>query len=146
MSVPVWLGLTLVVSCWVMSWLGVGWRAMVTIAPFSHAVVFSCLIERAAQGFGGAWGRILACAPLVYLGSISYGIYVYHEAIPAFLVHWGLPWPDRSLGRLSLVVATSIAIASLSWFAIERPLNNLKKHFPYLSPANGADVRKPGCR
>ena len=34
-----------------------------------------------------------------------------------------------------MVLVLSIAVASLSWFAIERPLNNLKRYFPYLSAA-----------
>jgi peptidoglycan/LPS O-acetylase OafA/YrhL len=106
---------------------------MSVLRPFSYAVIFAWLVARAGQGFGGIVGRFLACKPLVYVGSISYGLYVYHAAIPGFLGRWDLPWPDRSLGRLALVVVLSIAIASFSWFAMERPLNNLKKYFPYLS-------------
>jgi peptidoglycan/LPS O-acetylase OafA/YrhL len=133
-AVPLWLGASLLVSCWVMCWFGVGWKAMTTIRPFSYSVVFAWLIGRAAHGFTGAGGRFLACRPLVYLGSISYGLYVYHAAIPAFLGHWRLPWPDRSLARLFMVLVLSITFASVSWFAIERPLNSLKKYFPYLYP------------
>ena len=136
-SVPLWLGLALLVPCWVMLALGVGWRPMVTLRPFAHAVAFTWLIARAGHGFEGIGARFLACRPLVYLGSISYGLYVYHAAIPAFLGHWGLPSPDRSLGSLFMVTVLSIAIASLSWFAMERPINSLKKYFPYLSPTNG---------
>ena len=129
--VPLWLGAALLASCWAMSWFGVGWRAMATLRPFSYAIVFSWLVGHAAHGFRGAAGRFLACRPLVYLGSISYGIYVYHVAVPELWSHWGLPLPDRSLRRLSLVLVLTIAIASFSWFVMERPLNNLKRYFPY---------------
>ena len=140
-SVPLWLGVTLLLSCWAMSWSGVGWKAMTTIRPFSYSVVFAWLIGLAAHGFTGAGGRFLACRPLVYLGSISYGLYVYHATIPAFLGLWGLPWPDRSLGRLFMVLVLSIVVASLSWFAVERPLNNLKRYFPYLRTTGGIGPR-----
>ena len=58
-SVPLWLGASLLVSCWAMSWFGVGWKAMTTIRPFSYSVVFAWLIGGASHGFtgrgGGSW-------------------------------------------------------------------------------------------
>ena len=78
--------------------------------------------------------RILANRVLLYLGLISYGIYLYGGASAAQIDRWGLP--QELAGWQSLlpqyVVVTAAAlvltvlIASVSWFVLERPLLRLK--------------------
>lgn len=70
-------------------------------------------------------GRAL-CNPIaLYLGKISYGIYLYHLLVGSYLFTTPLgkqsPW-------LYTVVSTAItvAIASISWYLIERPLLSIK--------------------
>jgi peptidoglycan/LPS O-acetylase OafA/YrhL len=90
-------------------------------------------------GFGGATGRVLELWPLLYLGRISYGIYIFHLLVPVLLATIadavGLDYRDK--GFLYFVVAGSatVAIAALSWHAFEAPLNGLKRHFPYRDAA-----------
>lgn len=74
---------------------------------------------------------IFRWAPLQYAGRISYGLYLYHLPV------WhALPWMSyrHTYGYwvcwLAYLVAT-FAVASLSWYAFERPINNLKRFFPY---------------
>lgn len=97
------------------------------------ALVSVWLIARAAEGFGGAAGRVLGCRPVAYVGTISYGIYLYHKFVPAVLPRayvevlpeWG------GLGPFVVWTACSVAVAALSWELFERPLNGLKRFFPY---------------
>jgi peptidoglycan/LPS O-acetylase OafA/YrhL len=78
--------------------------------------------------------RILANRVLLYLGLISYGIYLYGGAAAAQIDRWGLPrelagWQSL-LPRYLVVTAASLVltvlIASVSWFVLERPLLRLK--------------------
>ncbi|MCR9244362.1 MAG: acyltransferase [bacterium] len=61
--------------------------------------------------------RILTWAPLRGIGRISYGIYLYH--LPIF--HAWLR-PEPSGWRVIVVVTTTIAVASASYWIVERPL------------------------
>ena len=89
----------------------------------------------------------LRIRPLVYLGRISYGIYIYH-----YMVYWAFdgcgtkfddkaPWPLEVLKILATVV-----LASVSWHLIERPILGLKGRFRYRAsrPNQAAvDERRP---
>jgi len=63
---------------------------------------------------GGALARILSVRPLVAIGAVSYGIYLWHYAMFRFL---GL---DEGL------VATAVAVP-LSYLLVERPFLSLKR-------------------
>ena len=76
---------------------------------------------------------------MIYLGTISYGIYVYHNFIPYVMYKTlGLPsianvlvlpyaWPLDSL----LKGGIAVSVAALSWHFFERPINNLNRYFKY---------------
>jgi peptidoglycan/LPS O-acetylase OafA/YrhL len=100
----------------------------------AFALISVWLVAGASRGFGGLGGRVLSLSPLVYLGTISYGIYLYH-----FFAIWGfqaaLGWnrgqyPNQGMYFVVLTAAT-VVVATGSWFALERPVNGLKRHFPY---------------
>jgi peptidoglycan/LPS O-acetylase OafA/YrhL len=67
---------------------------------------------------------------LVYLGQMSYGIYLYH-----YLVYWAVDrwWPQAvaTWWGGAIKVAISLAIAAASWHAVERPILALKDRFRY---------------
>jgi peptidoglycan/LPS O-acetylase OafA/YrhL len=83
----------------------------------------------------GVVRRILANRVLLYLGLISYGIYLYGGAATVQLDRWGLPrellasWQSR-LPAYLVVAATALVfttlIASISWFVLERPILRFK--------------------
>lgn len=104
------------------------------------------LVWAAATETTGVAGRVLAAAPMAYLGRISYGIYVYHGfaggAVPRLFEVIGLPYPDGVYWRAAVLIAASIALASASWHLLESPLNELKRYFPYHSrkPVGGVTV------
>jgi len=78
----------------------------------------------------GLLRRALANPVLVYLGLISYGIYLYNLALITKLDEWGfgddLPGVHPYLEWLALATLASAAVATVSWFALERPALRLK--------------------
>jgi peptidoglycan/LPS O-acetylase OafA/YrhL len=75
---------------------------------------------------------LLDSRPLVALGTVSFGIYLWHQPLLFFLRGSSLePSPVLSmpatLGLSVLILAIAIAIATVSWHAIERPLQNLAR-------------------
>jgi peptidoglycan/LPS O-acetylase OafA/YrhL len=119
------------------------------------AFVFTWLVAGASRGFSGIGRTLLESRAVVYLGKISYGVYVYHLFVPTLLgiifQMVGLALPADPFLRFGVFTATTIALASLSWFAFERPINRLKDRLAYdlptpvagiqlLSPTRGIDV------
>ncbi len=99
------------------------------------------LVLRAAQGFRGPIGRMLASGPLVYLGKISYGLYLLHKPIPYLLREFGVDVDSIPPGiDFLLYTGLAIVVASLSWYLLEGPINELKRHFPNRTRIVGATV------
>lgn len=98
------------------------------------AFVFGWVIAAASRGMKGSIGRILEARAIVYIGKISYGVYLCHAFSP-FVVTWVM----RVIGvqrsspvvLFCLFVATTVAIASLSWLLWERPIRSLRNRFAY---------------
>jgi len=124
------------------------WHATsVVFKDVSATLVCTWIVNRATTGFTGAVKRFLEWRPLVYVGTISYGMYVYHMFLISVLswlaVVFGRPdiFPNKDGLQLFIYVSlATIAVASLSWHFFEKPLNNLKKHFPYSQKS-----RFPSC-
>jgi peptidoglycan/LPS O-acetylase OafA/YrhL len=62
---------------------------------------------------------------------------VIHRLVPEAVAHaeqafhvW-LRLPGPGPGRCLYVLVVSVAAAEISWICLERPLNALKRHFPY---------------
>lgn len=106
-----------------------------TLGDLGTAMMFAWLIGEALSGFKGPIGRLLEFKPLIYLGKITYDIYVYHNFVPPILVaifeRLGIPF--HTPGFISFIISgtISVLIASLSWHLFEPPINNLKNRFPY---------------
>lgn len=98
----------------------------------AYAALSAVVIVAAVAAPGGLFGRALAVRPLVWLGEISYGVYLYHW--PVFL------WlsPDRTgldpgpLCVVRLAVTLALAATSLRW--LEGPIRDAGKR-----PAGPAD-------
>jgi peptidoglycan/LPS O-acetylase OafA/YrhL len=90
--------------------------------------------------------RFFEWAPLVYIGQISYGIYIFHnflynayhsspnnpfvKIVNSINTSFGDGFYGTSLKILFLYICV-VLIASLSWYIIEKPINKLKNRYGY---------------
>ena len=97
----------------------------------------------------GAVRRILSNRALLYLGLISYGVYLWHGAVFTQLERWGLD--DSVHGGagpfflwVAVVLAAAAAIATASYYLLERPALSLKGRVsPQPEPAPGEALAEP---
>lgn len=89
------------------------------------------VISKALSGFKGTLKYFFENRVLIYLGKISYGLYLYHKFIPSVYINLGFPDSDNLFFKFLSYSLMLIIIASVSWYLIEKPLNGLKKHFSY---------------
>lgn len=88
------------------------------------ALIGFFLVGNATYGIGGVGGKILSHKWVVYLGKISFSMYLFHNFIPGFYL--GTPWPESEIARAPMYLVSLIIISSASWFLIERPFQILK--------------------
>ena len=133
-GMPVLLGLVagivVMAAAFALDRLAPALRANLYLKPVAFAAIAAWVVDRGARGIRGPIGAFLASPPMVYLGAISYGLYVYHAAIPPILKACGIEIPVNAL-YFPIMLGLTVAIASVSWFAFEKPLNDLKRFFPY---------------
>ena len=94
----------------------------------------------------GLPGRLLASRVAVYLGLISYGVYLYHDAVIRQLTEsTDLPGVGlRFAVNVVVGIAGAVVLASLSYYVVERPALRLKRYFPLRTPAaRGEAVAEP---
>jgi peptidoglycan/LPS O-acetylase OafA/YrhL len=106
------------------------WRA---VRYSGLALGFAGLVAAALiPGMLPAW---LTRAPLRYVGRISYGIYLSHTLVLILFEHvevpalFGLPHAVLVGLRFLVACAVVVALATLSWFAFERPILAWKTRF-----------------
>jgi peptidoglycan/LPS O-acetylase OafA/YrhL len=77
---------------------------------------------------------ILRSRPLVYLGTISYGIYLYHQLF-VLSSHELAAFLNITLGPALWIIecVLTLGVATLSWHFVERPILRLKDRIPYSS-------------
>lgn len=97
-------------------------------------LIFTWLVDRTARGFKGIIGQTLEFKPIVYVGKISYGIYVIHNFMPhivnkAFHV-FGIS-DYRPITVVLFSTVGTIVVATISWRFLESPINDIKRFFPY---------------
>ncbi len=70
---------------------------------------------------------VLRFTPLVWIGRISYGLYLWHWPVRLFVYPKnGLP---ASFGQLLIVVVLSLSLTTLSYYFVEKPFLRWKKRF-----------------
>jgi peptidoglycan/LPS O-acetylase OafA/YrhL len=109
---------------------------------FQHlasAVLAAALVAPAVFGDGGRIRALLTWRPLMLVGVVSYGIYLWQGA-------WVVKLPDHGFAELAAItVLASVATATLSYRLLERPLMRLKnrRSDPPRTAAGPASARAP---
>jgi peptidoglycan/LPS O-acetylase OafA/YrhL len=112
---------------------GISEHVIFAISPLGWGLVCTWLVHRAARRVHGWIGKVLRAAPLVYVGTISYGVYLFHPFISTYVNEGGRR-------KFIAVMLISFAAAATSWRLFEQPINALKKHFPYLPAPQAPQV------
>ena len=109
------------------------WPVQLALHIACQGIIGVWLVSGASLGFSGVAGWVLGSKPLVYVGRISYGVYVYHGFVLAAEGKWfSRIRPRAGLHEFVAVLAVTIVVAAISWHLFESPINGLKKYFPYL--------------
>lgn len=94
------------------------------------------------SAFKGVAKQILENRAIVYLGKISYGLYVYHHFMPFVFEKLGFDPTRHSLAmNAGFYFLAAISISALSWHLFEKPINGLKKYFTYTATEKPAETR-----
>jgi peptidoglycan/LPS O-acetylase OafA/YrhL len=109
--------------------------SIVDVAPVSRgiltAVITTIAIRAIVADAQGPTARLLGSAPMVAIGRISYGIYLWHWPI---VVLAALRWDLGPAALFALSGGGSVALAALSFVALERPIRRSRRLDRY-SPA-----------
>jgi peptidoglycan/LPS O-acetylase OafA/YrhL len=124
---------------------------VIAIVPSALAALFTAAVAFAATSSGDTVAYRLCTVPLLRgLGTISYGLYVFHLPVLSFVGRWAGPGVlsaglgSEFAGVLAFCVvgiSLSCAVAAGSWIFFEGPVLKLKRHFKH-NPAG----RRSGAR
>jgi peptidoglycan/LPS O-acetylase OafA/YrhL len=141
MNTGLLLGVPLLLSSLALRYAGYAGVAFEVALDLGVSLSAAWIVGRAATGFSGSVGATLLAKPVVYVGTISYGLYLCHGFIPYVLGRYiegfiDLPWPARFV----MLTMATVAAASLSWKLFEAPILSLKDRLaPSQEPVH--DVR-----
>lgn len=115
-----------------------------SVAEFRHglllvvAVAAVFVVAPVALEQRGAVARVLAWRPLVWLGAISYGVYLWHW--PIFLTLNGERTGWTGFQLFGVRCAATVAVAAASWWLIEQPIRRWRPSGVPLLPLAAATV------
>ena len=89
------------------------------------AATTALLLINLVSGQTGTFNKLMETRPLVWIGKISYGLYLWHYPVFKWIKYANAPWPVK----LALALLGTFAVASVSFYLLERPLLRLKKRF-----------------
>lgn len=115
------LGALLIVASLVTFYAAMPFPGVRALAPCLGA---ACVLQ-AGEGGSSQTARLLSLKPIVFVGLISYSLYLWHWPIIVFTRLWWVA-PLGAVGD-TVVLGASVAAGTLSWWFIERPYR-LRSH------------------
>ncbi len=99
---------------------------------FFTSLIYFFVVGLAAQNkFTGVIKYMLENKVALYIGKISYGIYIIHNFVKALFFNFFArklpPTSDQGV-RIFYWIALTLLLASISWYLIEKPFLKLKKN------------------
>lgn len=92
------------------------------------AVGWAVVVLASTNGMPGPVRSVFSARPLVLLGTISYGVYLWHWPVQLALTPARLDWPDAAL--IAVRLALTMALAVVSYVVVERPLRRAGRARP----------------
>ncbi len=118
------------------------------------------IIDIANRGYTGIAKKFLENRVVQYLSKISYGIYLYHLIVTVFFwkifdvaQHYFSGYDLSAIGKLAespftsfwIYMILAIGCASISWYCLEQPIDNIRKLIFYVMPKKKmTEEKKPG--
>jgi peptidoglycan/LPS O-acetylase OafA/YrhL len=125
-TVPRWSGGVGLLGMAIVCWAAVTWPAGSGPAYTGWLPVFALATAAAILGVQSPGGmqRALSVAPLVLLGKVSYGVYLYHWPLFALIT------PARTgldgVALFALRLGATLGVAALSYLALEQPIRRAR--------------------
>ncbi len=115
-----------------------GWQVPSVHYFAEQTAILLCLVwvvQKTSRGFTGVIGALLENKTLIFLGRISYGLYLIHSFAPSICYRLtselGLPFLSHGLIGVLVRVLITVCLAVMSWLLFESPINAFKSKFPY---------------
>ena len=89
---------------------------------FSYSIMATFLIVKLLSKSDSLLHKMFRWGPILFIGTISYGLYLYHNLIPFYTIE-RVPFIFNYVLRVLIL----LTIASLSYYIIEKPIMRLKK-------------------
>ena len=115
-AIPLALGLYLVVSTSLGGTIAgpdPAWTPIVK--TLLYAVIATLAVAPVALGSRDSYSRVLASRPMVWLGEISYEIFLVHVVVMALTMHLVLGWPLFTGSMPGLIAATLAITVPVAW-------------------------------
>ncbi len=105
-------------------------QSVVLRALYAFVALFVILPAVFASTERGPARAVLANRPIVWVGLISYGIYLWHEAFQDVYLRLTdqPPLQANAVGMLVFTTLASFAAAAASWYLLERPVMRWGRH------------------
>lgn len=127
MRAGAWIGFPLALGALVFRAAGYSGVPLEVALDFGVSLTAAWIVGRAAAGFSGAVGVFLTARPIAYLGTISYGLYLYHGFMPYVLGRYVTGFVEMSSpARAVMLTMVTVMTAAVSWRVFESPILRLK--------------------
>ena len=117
------VGLAMILSAVCLRWKGVPFPGALVLLP----CLGSCLVIYAGEAGPSFATRVLSLRPIVFIGVISYSLYLWHWPLIVFSEH--LPFRLAGNSLIAFVLPSSLALAFISFEFIERPFRGSASSF-----------------